>query len=305
MLPLAPLLTASLLLQNPAAGDEASTTPSVPYPIQETVDAAEGDGEAILRRLVDGMGRDGLEELERIGFTTEYWNWRGPKLAYYEKFRTKGSYGPNPRGLVREATISPDSGQSQDVRFVVNEDDRFYVQKTTVSSSFQAEQMATHSYFNQLFLVLGPWLVERAGADVAYEGVATLSTFTPRTYVAPEEDGSGGFSNYEPEELRCHKLRVALPPEFEGANGPEAILWVSLGEEPRLVAFRSLVESRAYAYGRTEPIYHLVEWQEVGGIRVPRTIDMSPPNDAERQERIVVADVELDVEVEDAELRRP
>src|SRR5690606_8026029 len=138
---------------------------------------------------------------------------------------------------------SPETGNAQGVRLVVNEDDRFYVQRTTVSSSAQAERMATHAYYNQLFLVLAPWMIERSGAEVTYEGIATPSTFEPRKYAAPDGDGSGGFSDYKPKELRCHKLRAALPAAFEGANGAEAELWISTEEVPRLVAVRSLVES--------------------------------------------------------------
>lgn len=305
MLPHAFLMTASLLLQDPAAGDGATSIPSVPYPIQESVEPTEGDAAALLRKVVDGMGREGLAELERIGFATEFWNWRGPKLAYYEKFRAKATLGPKAIGFVNDATISPESGGSQGIRFVVNDDDRFFVQRTTVSSSAQAELSATQIYYNQLFLVLGPWLIERAGTEVSYEGIATITAFAPKSYAPPDEAGGGGYSDYKPTEIRCHKIRAAMPESFRGANGAEAELWISMEDQPRLLAFQSAVESRAYAYGPFRPIYHVVSWQEVGGTLVPEFLDMTSPTDAERSERIRISEIVPDVKILPEELRRP
>ena len=299
-------LVLPLLLQVPPTGGGAPALPNVPYPMEVSVTAGDVDGRALLDRVVKQLGGDKLASWKAIAFDSEYWNWRGPSLAFYEKFHTEAALGDKAIGFVNEATISPDHGGSQGVRFVVNDDDRFFVQRLKVSSSAQAELSATHMYYNQLFLALGPWLLLQADeSEVIYDGVATIKRFDPTDYATADDDGNGGYSDYQPVTLEVHKLRVFPPDDFRGANGGEVELLISQDEVPKLLGVTTTVASRPFAYGPYRPTYLIEDWQDVGGVKFPKVMSVVIAGDSERKERIELTAIDPSADVQPEELKRP
>ena len=306
MLSLVPALALPLLLQSPPAGGDAPARPNVPYPMTESVAPGQVDAEALVRGIVKSLGGDALGTWKAVGFDTEYWNWRGPSLAYYEKFHIEGELGDKAVGFVNEASISPDHGGSQGVRFVLNDDDRFFVQRTKVSASAQAELSATHVYYNQMLLLLGPWLLVRSpDVEFAYDGVVTIERFDPQDYAVPDDDGNGGFSDYQPATVTCHRVRVLAPDEFLGASGAEVELLITQGDSPKLLGMTATVASRAFSYGPYRPTYLFEEWQEVDGVQFPKVMSVVLAGDSERKERIVLSAIDKGAEVTPDELARP
>lgn len=276
----------------------------VAYPHEVRVEPAEYDVKDLLARWKRASGLEGLEKRGILTYVQEIWSFRGPKLAYYEKYVGKLDL-VEPRARIEDVTISPESGRRQGIVFVVNHDDRFRIQGLQAFSSAAAELEATYLLHDQATLLLGPWWLERHGATFRYDGIASVETFEPARYDPPDESGAGGWIDYQPAKHRWHKVTAVPPEEFGGAVGDEVEFFFTTDDEPRLAAARFSYPARNYAFGEYVPTFLYLEFADVEGARLPQTIDVLVASGAERIERVRFSRLIFGGELTERELSRP
>ncbi len=295
------------IAQDASKTETGAVGSTVPYPISESIEASDDvDPSELLAAVVKRMGGEKLDQRKGMEYHRIIHSVRGTSMAFWEKFRIRTDWsGEELRARVEEVTIDPANGKAQNVAYVMNGDDIFKRMGPSVMTSAHWEAITKAVYYNEVFIVLGPWLLQKAGVELAYDGVATVTTYEPQKYIEPDENGVGGYSDYQPATLTYHKLRAAMPDEFAGTCGDVAELWITMGDEPEVAQMRFLMGSRPYVYGAYAPTLTIGAYQEVDGIRIPSEVHATVADNAERIEHVSIVNVRFDPEISELELERP
>lgn len=276
-------------------------------PAAEAAAQASADPGALLATVASRMGGAKLDTLETIGFTRLSWHWGGGRFLYYEKYKTRAGLEERPLARVEDCTIEVEGkrkGELQNVAYIVNGDDLFKLKGLDVYSSIGHEAAARNHYRGEMFRLLAPWIIMRAGAEVKYAGLVQVKTFRPKQFVPPKAGAACGHSDYQPTECTWHKITAVMPEDYRDACGDEVTFWLSAADGS-LQRFQCRRFSDA-APGATQlETYDVIEEQEVEGLRLPRVLEVSRGGSAMWMEDLRFDAIQLNPAIPEEELRRP
>lgn len=320
--------TASAFADGDGAAPPAQAAPGSaerePYPIAETdLESAPQDARKLVQRAVDEMGGERFAALDTLSFRRHSNHWRGEFLAWQEDVRLDVFLTPTFAARRVEPNVNESGRRLNRWTAVENGDDRFCMFNIDVKASDEAEEMAARLVRSEAFAILFPLLAQAPEADAQYEGKVRIATFRPQRQGKPKPaeetaaeakpaanpptDSKGAeskmaFTDYKPVHVDCFRVGFEVPQQYRVGAGERATMWLS-PETGRVLYFA--FESPKHAVYRDEMMYEIAEWQEVGGLTLPKTMHVTSMDSATRLETLSIREPKVNPALDRSILRRP
>lgn len=296
---------------SPAAKQEESAEADAPIvrftlPIEETIVEAASlekppspkEVDAMLSKMLAKIGYKNFSELKTIGFMRGSTHWRLGKQLWYDSWKTLAHTSLPLRARAEFTSNFDENERLIPFAAVVNDDDRFELQKREVLATEGHEKDAVAQISHELTAALAPFYLASAGAKATYVGRSTLKSHTPKKL------DEFGCSEFEAVTREFDVLELGVPEPFSQVLGPTVRYYLEADGGLRILQANN--KHRPECYGPKMPLfYEIVETTELGGLVLPTRIDVCLEFDSGRTETIALSDWELDPEIPVKLLRRP
>lgn len=289
--------------QDPAP-DEPKTDLRFTLPSKETIASPEkpkpaAEVEAMWNAMLGKLGYETFAKATTIGFMRGSTHWRNGKQLSYDSWFTRAFVAPPMRARAEFTSNYDENDRLIPFAVIVNDDDRFEMEKRTVLATEANEKNATAQISHELLMGLAPFVLARAGVTPTHVGRSTLASHRPAKL-----DPDLGCVEFEPVTRQFEVLEVAVPEPYSSVFGPTARFYVDDSGALKIVSANNRRRPEFYPE-RMRLLYEIVDQTEVGGLLVPTRIDVTLDFDSYPFETIELWDWQIDPELPPKLLRRP